>query len=332
MEGIEPQSYMCVRAPSLIVVDGDINEPAWEAATWTSKFRDIEGDSRPAPRFATRAKLLWDDSYLYVAARLEETHVWATLTERNSIIYHDNDFEVFIDPDGDRHNYYEFEVNAFNTVFELTLPRPYIDQGKAELGTNLDGLQSAIQVEGTINDPRDIDTAWTVELAIPWSGLQRYSPAPLPPSPGDQWRLNFSRVQWQHEIVDGAYRKVEGMPENNWVWSPQGVIDMHRPEKWGYLQFANGEYDAPVTPDSLAEAKDLLMLVYYSQRAFWKANGRWGSSFRELGIPQNKLRKGAFEVTSLTGQDDGYRAEVSRIGASSAERLVISQSGRIRHE
>lgn len=68
---------------------------------------DIEGDRKPRPRFRTRVKMLWDDNYFYMGAEMEEPHVWATLTERDSIIYRDNDFEVFIDPDGDNHNYYE---------------------------------------------------------------------------------------------------------------------------------------------------------------------------------------------------------------------------------
>jgi hypothetical protein len=27
------------------------------------------------------------------------------------------------------------------------------------------------------------------------------------------------------------------LPEDNWVWSPQGLIDMHVPEHWGYITF-----------------------------------------------------------------------------------------------
>src|SRR5437762_10018554 len=50
-------------------------------------------------------------------------------------------------------------------------------------------------------------------------------------SHGDQWRVNFSRVEWRHEVLDGKYRKIPNLREDNWVWSPQGVIDMHRPER-----------------------------------------------------------------------------------------------------
>ena len=75
--------------------------------------------------------MLWDDKYLYIGAAMVEPHVWATLTERDAVIYHDNDFEVFIDPDGDTHLYYEIEINALGTVWDLLLVRPYRDGGPA---------------------------------------------------------------------------------------------------------------------------------------------------------------------------------------------------------
>ena len=60
--------------------------------------------------------MLWDDDYFYIGAELREPHVWGTLTAHDSVIFHDNDFEVFIDPNGDNHEYYEFEINALGTV------------------------------------------------------------------------------------------------------------------------------------------------------------------------------------------------------------------------
>ena len=108
-----------------------IDDAAWQAAPWTDGFVDIEGDRKPQPRFRTRVKMLWDDEHFYVAAELEEPHVWGTLTKHDSVIFHDNDFEVFIDPDGDNHEYYEFEINALNTEWDLFLKKPYRDGGPA---------------------------------------------------------------------------------------------------------------------------------------------------------------------------------------------------------
>ena len=117
----QPRTYVAPRTPEPPVIDGRLDEPAWQTAAWTENFMDIEGPSRPAPKFRTRAKMLWDSNNLYVGAEIEEPDVWATLTEHDSVIYHDNDFEVFIDPDGDTHEYYELEINALGTVWDLFL-------------------------------------------------------------------------------------------------------------------------------------------------------------------------------------------------------------------
>lgn len=233
-----PLVYDCLRTRTTPYLDGTLTDAAWAIAPWTSDFVDIEGDARPAPRFRTRAKMLWDERYFYFAAELEEPHVWGTLTEKNSIIYNDNDFEIFIDPDGDSLNYYEFEINALGTVMELTLDKPYKDGGNYRF-IDTPGLRSTVHVKGTLNDASDIDIGWTVEVAIPWTGLQSYHAGPTVPRAGDEWRVNFSRVQWMHDIVDGRYVKVPKSERNedNWVWSPQGIIDMHWPERWGRVRF-----------------------------------------------------------------------------------------------
>ena len=69
-------------------------------------------------------KMLWDDEALYIAAEIEEPHVWATITEHDAVIFQDPDFEVFLDPDGDNHNYAELELNAKNTTWDLLLTKP----------------------------------------------------------------------------------------------------------------------------------------------------------------------------------------------------------------
>ena len=243
----EPLSYDCFFSDKAPTVDGDLSDAAWEKATWTSDFIDIRGDKQPKPRFRTRAKMLWTSEGLHVCGEMKEPHVWGTLTEKNAIIFHDNDFEIFLDPDGDTLNYYEFEINALGTIWELTLDRPYAKGGTAVHGTNLPGLKSAVKIQGTLNDPSDTDTGWTVEVFLPWKDLAKHQGSvSSPPKAGDTWRINFSRVEWKHEIKEGKYVRVpehgvkipEGEhPEDNWVWSPQGEIAMHIPEMWGKLRF-----------------------------------------------------------------------------------------------
>jgi hypothetical protein len=311
------KNYLCPRAPHPLPIDGTLTDPAWQNAPWTDLFVDIEGDKKPLPLFATQVKMLWDDEYFYIGARLEEPHVWATLTEHDSVIFQDNDFEIFIDPDGDNHDYYELEINALNTTWDLRLVKPYRDGGPALNEWEIPGMKTAIFVDGTLNDASDLDRGWSVEIALPWKVLQEYANRPTPPREGDQWRVNFSRVEWDIEIQEGKYVKIPDRPEHNWVWSPQGVIDMHRPELWGYVQFTSQPPGtATFLPDPSAEAREFLMRVYYAQHDFKKRSGHWATTFAELGLETDDMEKAAIQVTaedfvaSVAFGTDGHRLSV----------------------
>lgn len=236
-----PLRYAAPRTRAPIVIDGKIDPAEWAHAPWTSEFVDIEGDVRPLPTWSTRAKMLWDDEFFYVAAQLEEPHVWGTLTKHDSIIYHDNDFELFIDAEGDELWYGEVEINALGTVFDLMLDKTYNKGGDAIFEWTPPRLATAVRILGTLNDPSDIDKGWTVEMALPFDSLAEHARVPVPPRAGDTWRVNFSRVQWKYDLVDGEYVKRPKTPENNWVWTPQHVINMHVPTHWGYVEFLAGE-------------------------------------------------------------------------------------------
>jgi len=288
----QPRNYVCYQTPEAIVIDGKINDKIWEKAPWTEFFRDIEGDKKPEPLLKTRAKMLWDKDYLYFAAELEEPHVWANLTERESIIFYDNDFEIFIDPDGDTHQYYEFEMNAFATIWDLLLITPYRDGGPCVYGWDIRGIQVAVHVDGKINDPAVEDKGWTLEVAMPWEILKECAPNWKMPNPGDQWRINFSRVEWQTEINDGKYEKKinpetgKHYPEYNWVWSPQGVINMHCPETWGFVQFSSlnagdGNEDFIYQKDEVI--KWALRQIYYQEKLYFEKNQVYTADLNLLG-------------------------------------------------
>ncbi len=327
----EPRHYVCRRAPVAPVIDGALEAAAWGPAAWTEAFTDIERPARPAPRHATRAKLLWDDRFLYVGARLEEPDLWATLAQRDAVIYHDNDFEVFIDPDGDAHAYYELEINALGAVWDLLLLRPYRDGGPAVNAWDVAGLRAAVRLDGTLNDPSDRDAGWSVELAFPWAVLAECAGRPAPPRDGDLWRVNFSRVQWRLDVVDGAYAKRRDpatgrdLPEDNWVWSPQGLVAMHYPEMWGLVQFSTlpaGAGEVAPRPDPDAAARAALWRVYYAQ----KARAERGEPFLpDLAL----LGPGAAWPAGLRLAAAGGRFQAS-LPAAGGGRLAVDETGRLR--
>ena len=303
-----PKSYIVNYTQTPPRIDGDISDAAWQTAAWTDNFVDIEGDLKPAPAFPTRAKMLWDDSCLYIAAEITDPHVWATLKQHDEIIFRDNDFEVFVDPSNTTHQYFELEFNAFNTVFDLFLNKPYREGGNAMINWNAEGLRSAVKVQGTINEPRDLDKGWTIEIAIPFKAISLGNDVRVPTN-GTLWRINFSRVEWDTKAVNGKYVKLtdstgRNLPEHNWVWSPQGVINMHYPERWGYLQFNKGftDHTAFVLP-YVEEQKRYLWLVYYLEKKWQRQRDSYQSSLRKL-----KLKP----VVDISGHANILRLEATK--------------------
>ena len=213
----EPQKYICYKSDISPVLDGKIDDKAWKGIEWTQSFVDIEGDLKPKPYHDTKVKMIWDEDYFYFGAKMEEPHVWATLTERDAVIFKDNDFEIFLDPDGDTHNYYELEVNAFETEWDLMLLMPYHDGSNVALDSwDIPGLITKVHVDGTINNPSDKDRGWSVEIAIPWIAFSGNFRSNNYPKDGEDWKVNFSRVHWETDIVNGKYVRKD-KPEFNWV-------------------------------------------------------------------------------------------------------------------
>ncbi|MFA7229079.1 MAG: carbohydrate-binding family 9-like protein [Melioribacteraceae bacterium] len=296
-----PPHYICYRTDTPIIVDGKLDDKIWEDAEWTLYFLDIEGNLKMRPRFKTRAKMLWDDEYFYIAAQLEEPDLWATLKQRDTIIFYDNDFEVFIDPDGDTHSYYELEINALKTVWDLFLVKPYRDSGGKQAAFNswdITGLKLGIELKGTINNPGDVDEWWKCEIAIPWKSLRESFSVQNTPKAGEQWRVNFSRVEWKLKNINGKYQKEtdpatgKTYPEDNWVWAPTGLINIHYPEMWGFVQLSDimaGRGKDKFSWNGDENAKWALRKIYYNEKSYFMNNQKYTDDLLKLDLPEMKI-------------------------------------------
>ena len=282
-----PNSYTAYKTNESINIDGLDKELAWKSVKWSSNFIDIEGIKTPS--YQTNFKIIWDDNYLYVLAKIQEPHVWGDISEKDTVIFYNNDFEIFIDPDGDTHNYYELEINALNTVWDLFLTKPYRELDSPVLNDwNISGLRSAVHVDGTLNNASDIDSSWNLEIAIPLSVFKTsyYQDMNLLDK---FWRINFSRVNWDYELIEGKYsRKKDNignlLKEYNWVWSPQGVVNMHQPEKWGYVYFSSLPV-GPEVPFEIPKDEEIkweLYKMYRTQKAHFSKTNKWLTTLNSI--------------------------------------------------
>ena len=262
--------------------------------------------------------MLWDDEALYIAAELEEPHVWATLTKHDSVIFHDPDFEVFLDPDADSHIYGELELNALNTTWDLLLTKPYKDGGTAVNAWEITGLKTGGAHRRHAQRPAGHGlAAGRVEITWPWKGLKETGRSARSRRGTATSGGSTSRASSGTRRSSAAkYHKVPKRPEHNWVWSPQGVIDMHRPERWGYRAVQHREAGhGDVPPDPAQPARDYLHRVYYAQRDYHKQHGRYSNNLLGLGTglgeyltdPRLEATRGTFEATVELRRPDGRR-------------------------
>jgi hypothetical protein len=256
--------YTCYRTNDKITVDGKLDETPWQKVPRSHRFVDLVSGT---PGFLdTRMAALWDDTHLYVGFWIEEPNVRARLTERDSFVWNENDVEIFI---GGEDCYYEFQINALGTIYEVF----YIWQDAYKKGSRFDtpefgllerrvdilggfqdasrhgkhprgarwafmdwdfpGLKAAVSVQGTINDVKNVDKGWMVEVAFPWAGMKVLAGGrPLPPREGDVWRMDFSRF----ELLEFCGAKAD--PHPGWALNRHGVYDSHIPECFSFIQFS----------------------------------------------------------------------------------------------
>jgi cellulose/xylan binding protein with CBM9 domain len=261
----EIAKYTAYRIREAVQIDGRLDEPVWRKAPFSPRFVDILTGGHTI--HDTRAAVVWDDDNLYIAIRIEEPFVHAKYTNRNDPIYYDNDVEVFI---AGRDAYYEFEINAFNTTYEVffiwkdayergwfaNAPELSLDKLKPFNGVgftnhprggrlgqfdwSFPGKRTAVAIDGTLNNDKDRDRGWTVELAFPWKGMAWLAKADnrsLPPREGDVWRMDFSRFN--------SYKEAPPAKDSGgWVWTRHGIWDSHIPECFAHIRFTTNDVSA----------------------------------------------------------------------------------------
>lgn len=216
----------CRRVEGRVKVDGILDELAWTKAQELTSF-SVSWEKRKA-HTTTRARLLWDDRFLYFTAEMEDSDLYADVLDRNGPVWNNDVFELFFKPKDAERTYYEFQVNAANTPLELALPSRGAGGYHRFAPLTRLGMESEVRLQGTLDDWRDRDRGWTVEGRIPWRAFDASGGRP---QPGAKWRLALCRYD---------YSTAFETPELSST-APLTKADFHRYEEYGTLTFVGGE-------------------------------------------------------------------------------------------
>jgi hypothetical protein len=250
-------NYTCYRGT--VDIDGDLDKAAWASAPQTPRF----AESGKLAFLDTRAALLWDDDCLYAAFWLEERDVWSRGEQRQGMQWQDNAaglciackgayYTLAVMPTGRRDEMFYIWKDAYArggrydvADFNLADQKPAVLGGDggphhwrgmrwAFFDWTSPGLETAVQIDGTLDQRHEIDRGWRVEMALPWAGLAHLADGPLPPQDGDVWRIGLLR----HQLVDQRLQCFA----TTWTPYPMGE-GVHVPEDYSTVAFAASEAD-----------------------------------------------------------------------------------------
>ncbi|NEQ54272.1 MAG: carbohydrate binding family 9 domain-containing protein [Leptolyngbya sp. SIO3F4] len=160
-----PEKIYAARASGPINVDGKLNEASWLAASCITDFiqKDpVQGNPVSMP---TEARILFDEEYLYIGAVCTavkgKTDIRTQNMQRDFDYWQNDMFGIAIDGFLDKRNAMAFQTNPHGTQREILVMDAEIFNRE----------WSALWKVRT----QILDTAWTVEMAIPWKTL-RYPP------------------------------------------------------------------------------------------------------------------------------------------------------------
>jgi len=200
------QVYPCPRANPAPVLDGKLDDVAWQQAPVASGFTFFKFD----PNFAagtpakpsTSFRVLWDDRFLYLGIRCDEPLMAKITPVRYALdehaVFRGETIEIFIDPDHSHDRYYQL---AFNVAGSL-----YDGEGMAI------GWNSHAAVTTWLGPD-----FWSAEIAVPWA------PMKAKPQAGNVVGLNVNRDRSVGESALSTWACVNSLN------------GFHDPERFGHL-------------------------------------------------------------------------------------------------
>ena len=216
--------YPCRFTPEPVKVDGKLDEPAWHKAPVLDFFIPVTGAK---PESKTEGRVMWDREYLYVGFKAYDQDIWGYHTARDAQTCNEDVLEVFFKTGVDEEAYYNFEINALGTVYDAFNIRRAAAGGHYRWSQwNCPGLKVGVKIEGTLNNWKDVDEYWQMEVAIPFAGLPTLKGKP--PAENDVWLFHLSRYDYSVYLPEG---------EELTSCAPLKKVDFHRYEDWLKLKF-----------------------------------------------------------------------------------------------
>lgn len=151
-------------APGAILLDGDTDDPGWITPPGPARTRDFLLPSGAPARPFSEIRFVWGDGFLYLALYAADEDIESRTTEADGPVWLDDAFRVVFTR-GDTE--YAIEVS----------PRAVITDSIRHGGTGRwdytwsSGAHASTEMDGSLNEPSNLDEEWAIEMAVPFESL-----------------------------------------------------------------------------------------------------------------------------------------------------------------
>lgn len=210
-DGTQRKTIVSRKAAQELTVDGWLDD--WSGADSIL----LDDPAQVADPNRVKIFTLWDENYLYVGYEVRDRYLAGFQTERDhKALYKDDMIEVLLDPRRDATDkWLEDDIVYHVNVLGQVKDDRGTPEGKSDAAWQSQA-QFAVGLEGSLNDSTDLDTGFSVELAVPWSEIG------ISPRPGATVGINF------------AAGDAEGPDEHLWDWC--GANPFRQPAAYGVLR------------------------------------------------------------------------------------------------
>jgi hypothetical protein len=196
VQEVAPGPYVCRPAGTAIVVDGRLDESAWQHAETLAIRYVFKPEKYTVPPPETTVRLLWDRDYLYVGFTCIDDDIWSFSSRADDTLWSGDVAELFLKPSREAKNYYEFIVAPNGALYDTRYPSRGAG-GSNRFKSWSSGARIATGVKGTDGNCEDSDQGYCVEMAIPWAAFSEGRPAE-----NSIWTFGAFRYDYSKSLED----------------------------------------------------------------------------------------------------------------------------------
>jgi hypothetical protein len=293
----EIKVYTAQRAVDSLVVDGELGEASWRAATTVSGFLHYDRPEKSTPQ--THVRITYDERNLYFGVLCDEPEMDAVervpVARDARAVFRGEAIEIFVDPGHSHTEYYQFGISCAASIYDSRVT-DRVWSGDVRAGSHLG------------------EASWSVEVVIPWADLG------VVPTPGALIGFNVCRD-----------RHVENLQYTNWA---QTKANFHDPVRFAHLLLSPEEGALVQLREKLRKGERRGPIRVYTPEGYSGTAYRDLADAAIAGIRESlvELREVATAESSVAARRqltlliEAYESRISPFEAALAERATVDAS------